>query len=96
MPRIELKQADKTDHQPIVNLMQFYNYDFSEWIPLSFTDDGFFCYPTEARRPTDTRHSRGSSDQFLSSLTPGAAQYTEALVAESPVMAVHLQPEVAP
>ncbi|MBB4518243.1 hypothetical protein GGD68_007049 [Paraburkholderia fungorum] len=43
MPRIELKQADKTDHQPIVNLMQFYNYDFSEWIPLSFTDDGFFA-----------------------------------------------------
>src|ERR1700759_4873582 len=43
MPQIELKQAEKTDHQLIVNLMQFYNYDFSEWIPLSFADDGFFA-----------------------------------------------------
>ncbi|MEM5461878.1 hypothetical protein VSR69_45135 [Paraburkholderia phytofirmans] len=43
MPQIELKQAEKTDHQLIVNLMQFYNYDFGEWIPLSFADDGFFA-----------------------------------------------------
>ncbi|CAB3740922.1 hypothetical protein LMG22037_06432 [Paraburkholderia phenoliruptrix] len=43
MPQIELKQAEKADHQLIVNLMQFYNYDFSEWVPLSFADDGFFA-----------------------------------------------------
>lgn len=43
MPKIELKQAEKSDHQLIVNLMQFYNYDFSEWVPLSFSEDGFFA-----------------------------------------------------
>ncbi len=43
MPKIELKQAEKSDHQLIVNLMQFYNYDFSEWVPLSFAEDGFFA-----------------------------------------------------
>ncbi|WP_212745699.1 GNAT family N-acetyltransferase [Burkholderia sp. 4M9327F10] len=43
MPKIELKQAETSDHPLIVNLMQFYNYDFSEWIPLSFAEDGFFA-----------------------------------------------------
>lgn len=43
MRQIELKQAEKSDHQLIVNLMQFYNYDFSEWLPLSFAEDGFFA-----------------------------------------------------
>jgi predicted acetyltransferase len=43
MPQIELKQAEQADHQVIVNLMQFYNYDFSEWVPLSFSEDGFFA-----------------------------------------------------
>lgn len=43
MPNIELKLAGTPDHQRIVNLMQFYNYDFSEWIPLPFAEDGFFA-----------------------------------------------------
>jgi predicted acetyltransferase len=43
MPQIELRQAEQSEHQLIVNLMQFYNYDFSEWIPLSFAADGFFA-----------------------------------------------------
>ncbi|MGA3247717.1 MAG: GNAT family N-acetyltransferase [Paraburkholderia sp.] len=43
MLNIELKLAGTSDHQCIVNLMQFYNYDFSEWIPLPFAEDGFFA-----------------------------------------------------
>jgi hypothetical protein len=43
MQHIELKPAGKPDYQCIVNRMQFYNYDFTDWIPLPFAEDGFFA-----------------------------------------------------
>ena len=43
MQHIELKPAGKPDYQCIENLMQFYNYDFTDWIPLPFGQDGFFA-----------------------------------------------------
>lgn len=35
MPVIELHLAQPSDYPSIENMMQFYSYDFSEWLPLS-------------------------------------------------------------
>ena len=47
MPNVELVAATREiDLLKIEKLMQFYLYDVSEWLPLSFGDDGnFFIRP---------------------------------------------------
>ncbi|AWY38623.1 GNAT family N-acetyltransferase [Pseudomonas putida] len=42
MPSIELHPAHRDELQTIENLMQFYTYDFSEWLPLKLGAHGFF------------------------------------------------------
>jgi predicted acetyltransferase len=55
--QIEVKQADSSDRVKFDNLMQFYVYDFSEFLPMeldengSFTEeilDDYFTDPTKA------------------------------------------------
>ena len=47
MSNIELIAAtQEADQRKIENLLQFYMYDFSEWLPISFGQDGkFFIHP---------------------------------------------------
>ncbi|WP_277761681.1 GNAT family N-acetyltransferase [Pseudomonas sp. A34-9] len=42
MANIELHSAPRDELEIIENLMQFYMYDFSEWLPLKLADHGFF------------------------------------------------------
>jgi predicted acetyltransferase len=42
MPPIELHPAQRDELETIENLMQFYTYDFSEWLPLKLGERGFF------------------------------------------------------
>lgn len=42
MPSIELHAAQRDELETIENLMQFYTYDFSEWLPLKLGEHGFF------------------------------------------------------
>jgi predicted acetyltransferase len=42
MPSIELHAAQRDDLDTLENLMQFYVYDFSEWLPLKLGEHGFF------------------------------------------------------
>jgi predicted acetyltransferase len=42
MPLIELHAAHRDELETIENLMQFYTYDFSEWLPLKLGEHGFF------------------------------------------------------
>jgi predicted acetyltransferase len=42
MPTIELHPAQRDELDTLENLMQFYMYDFSEWLPLKLADHGFF------------------------------------------------------
>jgi len=42
MISIELHAARRDELQIIENLMQFYTYDFSEWVPLALGEHGFF------------------------------------------------------
>jgi predicted acetyltransferase len=42
MPNIELHPAHRDELETIENLMQFYMYDFSEWLPLTLAEHGFF------------------------------------------------------
>ena len=42
MPSIELHAAQRDDFDTLQNLMQFYVYDFSEWLPLELGEHGFF------------------------------------------------------
>ena len=42
MPTIELQAAQRDELETIENLMQFYTYDFSEWLPLELGEHGFF------------------------------------------------------
>jgi predicted acetyltransferase len=42
MPSIALHAAQRDDLQTIECLMQFYTYDFSEWLPLPLSDHGLF------------------------------------------------------
>ncbi|MGJ7518492.1 GNAT family N-acetyltransferase [Pseudomonas baetica] len=42
MPSITLHAAHRDELQTIENLMQFYTYDFSEWLPLKLGEQGFF------------------------------------------------------
>jgi predicted acetyltransferase len=42
MPSIELHAAQRDELETIENLMQFYTYDFSEWLPLNLGEHGFF------------------------------------------------------
>ncbi|MBV6824693.1 GNAT family N-acetyltransferase [Pseudomonas sp. PD9R] len=42
MPSIELHPAQRDDLETIECLMQFYTYDFSEWLPLNLGEHGFF------------------------------------------------------
>lgn len=42
MLSIELHSAQRDELECIENLMQFYTYDFSEWLPLEFGEHGFF------------------------------------------------------
>ena len=41
-PSIELHAAQRDELETIENLMQFYVYDFSEWLPLKLGEHGFF------------------------------------------------------
>ena len=42
MANIELHPAQRDELEVLENLMQFYMYDFSEWLPLKLADHGFF------------------------------------------------------
>jgi predicted acetyltransferase len=42
MSLIELHAAQRDELETIENLMQFYTYDFSEWLPLKLDEFGFF------------------------------------------------------
>jgi predicted acetyltransferase len=42
MPSIALHAAQRDEWETIENLMQFYVYDFSEWLPLKLAEQGFF------------------------------------------------------
>jgi len=42
MPSIELHAAQRDELETLENLMQFYMYDFSEWLPLKLGGHGFF------------------------------------------------------
>jgi predicted acetyltransferase len=42
MPEITLHAAQRDELQIIENLMQFYTYDFSEWVPLPLGEHGLF------------------------------------------------------
>jgi predicted acetyltransferase len=42
MISIELHAAQRDELQTIENLMQFYTYDISEWVPLKLGEHGFF------------------------------------------------------
>ncbi|WLH37798.1 GNAT family N-acetyltransferase [Pseudomonas sp. FP2196] len=42
MHNVELHPAQRDELQTLENLMQFYMYDFSEWLPLEFAEHGFF------------------------------------------------------
>ena len=42
MPLIELYAAQRDELETIENLMQFYTYDFSEWLPLKLGEQGLF------------------------------------------------------
>jgi predicted acetyltransferase len=42
MSSIELHAAQRDELETIENLMQFYTYDFSEWLPLKLGEYGFF------------------------------------------------------
>lgn len=42
MSVIELRAARRDELDTLENLMQFYTYDFSEWLPLKLGDHGFF------------------------------------------------------
>ncbi|MFY0728928.1 GNAT family N-acetyltransferase [Pseudomonas sp. NFX15] len=42
MPAIDLHAAQRDELETIENLMQFYTYDFSEWLPLNLGEHGFF------------------------------------------------------
>ena len=48
MNTVELLEAKGENLQRIENMMQFYMYDFSEWIPLSFNDEGWFSIRSKA------------------------------------------------
>jgi predicted acetyltransferase len=55
MPNIDLHPAQRDELQIIENLMQFYMYDFSEWLPLKLAGHGFFSIQPKIdywRRPT--------------------------------------------
>ncbi len=41
-PSIELHAAQRDELETIENLMQFYVYDFSEWLPLKLGEHGLF------------------------------------------------------
>ena len=42
MPSIELHVAQRDELETLENLMQFYMYDLSEWLPLKLGGHGFF------------------------------------------------------
>ncbi|CAI8748727.1 GCN5 family acetyltransferase [Pseudomonas sp. IT-P218] len=42
MISIELHAARRDELQTLENLMQFYTYDFSEWVPLALGEQGLF------------------------------------------------------
>ena len=52
MPSIELHAAQRDDLETIENLMQFYLYDFSEWLPLKLGEHGLsLIHISEPTRP---------------------------------------------
>lgn len=60
MPDIELHPAQRDELQIIENLMQFYMYDFSEWLPLKLAGHGFF-----ALQPKDAYWRHPATRPFL-------------------------------
>ncbi|MEJ5059085.1 MULTISPECIES: GNAT family N-acetyltransferase [unclassified Pseudomonas] len=55
MSSIELHAAQRDELEIIENLMQFYTYDFSEWLPLKLGENGLFNIlppPDYWRRPS--------------------------------------------
>lgn len=42
LPPLELRRAAPDDLLRIENLMQFYNYDLSQWTPVPFGDNGLY------------------------------------------------------
>lgn len=60
MPSIELHPVERDELQIIENLMQFYLYDFSEWLPLKLAKHGFF-----ALQPNDAYWRHPATRPFL-------------------------------
>lgn len=60
MSHIELREARGDDLRCIENMMQFYMYDFSEWVPLSFAENGLYRI-----RPKDEYWARPGTQPFL-------------------------------
>lgn len=60
MPDIELHPAQRDELQIIENLMQFYMYDLSEWLPLKLAGHGFF-----ALQPKDAYWRHPATRPFL-------------------------------
>ena len=60
MPTIELRPAHRDELQTIENLMQFYMYDFSQWLPLKLDEHGFFSI-----QPKDDYWRNPATQPFL-------------------------------
>ena len=60
MPTIELRPAHRDELQTIENLMQFYMYDFSQWLPLKLGEHGFFSI-----QPKDDYWRNPATQTFL-------------------------------
>ncbi|MFJ2462749.1 GNAT family N-acetyltransferase [Pseudomonas sp. NPDC087615] len=48
MPTLELHPAQRDELETLENLMQFYMYDFSQWLPLKLAAHGFFPIQSKA------------------------------------------------
>ncbi|WP_339450144.1 GNAT family N-acetyltransferase [Pseudomonas sp. EA_5y_Pfl2_R50] len=60
MPNIELHPAQRDELEVIENLMQFYMYDFSQWLPLKLAAHGLFPI-----QPQDSYWRQATTRPFL-------------------------------
>ncbi|MBC8999080.1 GNAT family N-acetyltransferase [Pseudomonas sp. N40(2020)] len=60
MHNVELHPAQRDELQTLENLMQFYMYDFSQWLPLKLAEHGFFSI-----QPKDEYWRHPATQPFL-------------------------------
>ncbi|MBK5530264.1 GNAT family N-acetyltransferase [Pseudomonas sp. TH06] len=60
MPTVELHPAQRDELQTLENLMQFYMYDFSQWLPLKLAGHGFYSI-----QPKDDYWRHPATSPFL-------------------------------